>query len=59
MSGFDQHQVFTSVARDPEGEDDAAGDLSAVVDLQQYKKSFKEFLRQYQEGGAFNFKYRY
>jgi DNA replication licensing factor MCM5 len=57
MSGFDQHQVFTSVARDPEGEEEHDNLDAEAIDLQATKKSFKEFIRQYQEG-SFNYKYR-
>jgi len=57
MAGFDGQAIYTSGARDAAGDEEAQEGMH-IVDLQGYKKSFQEFIRQYQEGN-FNYKYRY
>ena len=56
MAGFDHDPIFTSGPRDAleHMETDEGG--ADVIDAKTYKKSFKEFLRSYQEG---NFYYKY
>lgn len=51
MEGFDQGEVFFS--DNFNGEEPDVG----AINLQRFKKKFKEFLRKFHEGN-FNFKYR-
>jgi len=61
MSGFDQNRIYTSLPLVGEGEDENVDNNEKrnypAIDVQAYKKSFKEFLRSYQEGD-FTYKYR-
>jgi len=57
MSAFDQGTVSSSAPRFDD-EKILDEDNEGIVDIQHSKSRFKEFLRQFQDGTNFEFKYR-
>jgi hypothetical protein len=56
MASFDQGGAFVSGPRDPN--EKIEDDIGGIIDQQSSKKKFKDFLRQYQDGSNFEYKYR-